>query len=64
MMSLERCVQLRTSLHSIFAKMMTARKPFNVSLFDYQSFNVFGLDIWRSCKNGDLDMVRILIRMG
>lgn len=39
---------------------MNASSHLNVSLF----FKVNDLDIWRACKNGDLDMVRNLLRAG
>ena len=34
------------------------------SHFSVRNFSYFYIEIWRACRDGDLDLVRILIREG
>ena len=49
---------------SLSVKMTTSRKLLTVSKFKYNTTNNYSIDIWKACKDGDLDMVRIMIREG
>ena len=53
----------RTKWLSTSAKLTNANGPSTVSVF-YMLNNLKCLDIWKACKKGDLDMVRILLREG
>ena len=49
----------------IISKDDYVKKAFNRKYFNYNfPFNHFYVDIWKACKDGDLDMVRIMIREG
>ena len=52
----------RTNLLSTCARLTSANGPLTVSFFISSDFYL--LDIWRACREGDLDMVRILLREG
>ncbi len=52
------CAAHKKNCLLIWQKMIKSKRLFNVS----ESFNC--LEIWRACRDGDLDQVRILIREG
>ena len=53
---------LRTNWLSTFAKPTNANGLSTVSIF-FPLLTTY-IDIWKSCRDGDLDMVRILLREG